>query len=823
VYKSDVLRLLVLIALCGAAEAGSLSRAPGLYTTTAKPAALPMLDSKIDVRIRGPIVETTITQTFKNPSDDATEATYIFPLPADAAVSAMAMDLGTRTIRASVEKREQAQARYEEAVAHGLGAGLLEEERPDVFTQTVSAIPGRGTVVVTLRYDTTAHYADGTWELVVPLVVAPRYTPGTASGRPTTGSGRNPDTDRSPDASRVTPHSSPGAGGSSTISIDFATTVESVTSPTHTLDHNTVVDPNSDRDLIVRWRDKLPAEGWVESDGYAAVLVTGPAATPHTATKCRFIFDRSATIRGDGDNVERPLARALLGALDTKDRAGLQTGELHAPADIQHALDDAWDKSNAVFDLTTILASTHPDGPIILVTAGLVSDDAAAIAAAKKLGVPLHVIGIGAAPNRSLLAALAAETGGTARYAIAGDDLKAIATDVISDAANPPVALAVSWGTLKASDAVPAHLPRVGAGQAQLVIAKVAEVHTANARARNDVLALASFTAPAAPTGATTTHGPIARRWARIRLDELLAAGNPRAITAHALAWGLLSPYTAMVALGDEVIVSGGVKHTRGVPVSLPAGMRWQPVKRETTVDTTIANGADAAKAEPPAKHKKKQREDDEDDDKNDKPHNAKKRPVTTSEAPPMAPPTNKPAADTDESGDDDGVSDRKKAKSFDAAPEEPVSVTGVTTEDTEDMQASETAYETPHYLRLDVALGGGISIVNRTAAFVATARVGVSRGMFGGEGSLWISPTNNSVVEGTALGTLRLHHRLIDLQLGVGIHLGSHVGPAIMLQLDYNLSGKFSIYVRYDGALVFHDSTRDGENTATFGIAAHF
>ncbi|MEO8846991.1 MAG: VIT domain-containing protein [Kofleriaceae bacterium] len=842
-----------LVGLAPTATGGSLPRVPGMYATAAGNAALPLLDSKIDVSIRGPIVETTVVQTFKNPTDDATEATYIFPLPADAAVSAMSIDLGTRTIRAAVERREKAQARYEEAVAHGLGAGLLEQERPDVFTQTVSAIPGRGTIVVTLRYDATARYADGTWELALPLVVAPRYTPGTASGRPTTGSGRNPDTERSPDASRVTPHASPGAGGSSVIAIEFATAVEAVTSPTHALDHAAkrylVTDPTSDHDLIVRWHAKLPAQGWVESDGYAAALITGPAAAPHTATRCRFVLDRAATTRGDGDTVERALVRALLGALDAKDRAGLSIGELRAPADLQRDLADNWGKANAVFDLTRVLGDSRPDGaPIVLITDGLISDDGAAIAAAKKLAVPLHVIGIGPAPNRSLLAALAVATGGTVRFAIAGDDLPALARDVISDAANPPAALGVSWGALTATEIVPAQVPRVGAGQAQLVVARVAQARAANARARGDVFALAAFTAPAAPAGATTPRGAIARRWARLRLDDLIAVGNPRAIIDHALAWGLLSPYTAMVALGDEVVVSGGVKHTRGVPVSLPAGMQWQPVKHETTVEldqTTTTGTTEKDKAEKADKNAR-----DQDDKKPDRRHPTKKSggdEEPRAKTPPASPPSPPGGRNRDEDGD--GVSDERDSdapvhqhrkpvhedvESDDAAkaqaPEPTTAMAGAT--DTGEEIRIQAMSPEGHYLRIEASLAGGVAVVNGIGSFVTMGHLGVERSvgssslLAGVDASLWVVPGTD--VEGTLLATVTRYGvgRRFELGAGLGLHLGSDagIGPAFDLLIRTRLPVQpLWLYLRYDGALLFHDGVRDGQNTGTVGIEAHF
>src|SRR5262245_7008803 len=174
--------VLVLLAVAaGPARASEMPHPIGLFPKAGAP--LPLVESKVEISVRGPIVEATITQRFKNPSDRATEATYIFPLPLDAAVSAMSIHMGNRTIHAAIERREDAQRRYEEAVRKGVAAAELDQERVDVFTQTLAAIPPRGEVAIVLRFDTVARFADGTWELALPLVVAPRYVPGTANGR----------------------------------------------------------------------------------------------------------------------------------------------------------------------------------------------------------------------------------------------------------------------------------------------------------------------------------------------------------------------------------------------------------------------------------------------------------------------------------------------------------------------------------------------------------------------------------------------------------------------------------------------------------------
>src|SRR5690349_3619789 len=304
---------LAFIVVAGTAHATELPRMAGMYQRSGQP--LPMLDSKVEVVVRGPLVEVLVTQRFTNRQDQATEATYIFPLPPDAAVSAMWIKTSTKTIRAKVAKREEAQQRYEDAVRAGVVAGVLDQERPDIFTQTVAGIAPRSTVEVTIRYDALAHFYDGAWGLAIPMVVAPRYVAGTATSRPTTGTGRSPDTDRAPDASRVTPGGAPGAGGPTAVTITYADKAWDITSPTHEIavsgQRVSFTDPKSDHDAIIRWKATNTA-GWVEQDGatgFAAVVVEAPVPNLQrkTALRCMLVIDRSAGSRGDADALSQPL------------------------------------------------------------------------------------------------------------------------------------------------------------------------------------------------------------------------------------------------------------------------------------------------------------------------------------------------------------------------------------------------------------------------------------------------------------------------------------------------------------------------------------
>jgi len=813
------LSALVLVALAAGSPhaASELPHRMGMYPQGGAGTPFVMLDSDVTVRVRGPIVEATITQTFKNDTDRVTEATYIFPLPPDAAVSAMEITTGNRTIRAAIEARDKAVARYEEAVAKGVGAALLEQERPDIFTQTVSAIPAKGEVKVTLRFDTVAYHAHGTWILALPLVVAPRYVPGTATSRPTTGTGRAPDTDRSPDASRVTPGGSPGAGGRTDMRIEFADEVADVTSPSHEIKGSgtayTLADPKTDHDVILRWRTKVAQQGWVEASadggGFAAVLVEAkPAPARKAAVEVRLILDRAATTRGDAEAVQRAAVRAVLGALEARDRvavAGSDTFAAAAPDATLRSLDDAWRKTASAFDLTKVLTSLRSsDDVLVLVSDGLVADDKAALAAALKLGKPIHVIAVGPSPNRSLLAQIADQTGGTLRFAIVGDDFAALAKDVIADVTTPPEAVGITWGTLGASDVVPAKLPRLGSGQAVLVLARVKKAQAANARVRGDVFGFTPVTAAKAPAGATTARGTLARRWAKLELDELVRAGKPtKTIAEHALKYGLVSPATAMVAIGDEVIVEGGVKHSTPVPVSVPEGMQWQLVKKQTTVDTT---SVDTDKVSVTRKKAGEKNNKEEEDDSDSAKGLAQEAPEPDSE-PTMAPPAPSSGSSYDEDGEYDGGG--------------------------RDQMREETlafSSSSRRAVRLAFSLGAGVARAAGESAplgaFGARVEYGRGRVLAGLDASAWLVDGVHG--QGSVLGTLArrgLLDRKLEIGAGLGVRFtGDAVGPAaeVVLRIALPIRG-LATYFRYDGALLRTQDTSTGQNAFTFGVEARW
>jgi Ca-activated chloride channel homolog len=176
-----------------------------------------------DVRgaISGFIARVNVTQQFENSASQKIEAVYTFPLPENAAVDDMTIQIGTRTIRGVIRKREVAREIYERAKQTGHIAALLDQERPNIFTQSVANILPGEQITVTISYLQSLEYENGAYQFVFPMVVAPRYIPGDAVGKQ--AGGWAPDTDQVPDASKITPQvTTKGRRAGHDISIELA-------------------------------------------------------------------------------------------------------------------------------------------------------------------------------------------------------------------------------------------------------------------------------------------------------------------------------------------------------------------------------------------------------------------------------------------------------------------------------------------------------------------------------------------------------------------------------------------------------------------------
>jgi Ca-activated chloride channel family protein len=137
----------------------------------------PLVATDVDMTVSGPTARARVTQLFHNPTDGWVEAIYVYPLPEGGAVDTLKMVVGERIIVGDVMERQSAKVVYERAKAAGQKATLMEQERPNMFTNSVANIGPGESVLVQIEYQEPVHQSGAEFSLRIPLVVAPRYNP----------------------------------------------------------------------------------------------------------------------------------------------------------------------------------------------------------------------------------------------------------------------------------------------------------------------------------------------------------------------------------------------------------------------------------------------------------------------------------------------------------------------------------------------------------------------------------------------------------------------------------------------------------------------
>jgi len=121
----------------------------------------PLEHTDVKATISGYVAKVSVKQIFKNTYKEKIEAIYTFPLSEQGAVNQMKMRIGDRTINGTIKKREEARQIYEEARNNGQTASLLDQERTNIFTQSVANIEPGQQIEITIDYVETLPFEDG--------------------------------------------------------------------------------------------------------------------------------------------------------------------------------------------------------------------------------------------------------------------------------------------------------------------------------------------------------------------------------------------------------------------------------------------------------------------------------------------------------------------------------------------------------------------------------------------------------------------------------------------------------------------------------------
>ena len=134
-----------------------------------------LLSTDIKIAVAGSSSRTIVSQRFINTGQTWAEGVYVFPIGKDAAVDTLKLRIGERFIEGIIKEKLEARVIYEEAKAEGKKASLIEQQKPNLFTNKIANIGPGEVVVVQIEFQSKLLPKDGSWELRVPLVSAPRF------------------------------------------------------------------------------------------------------------------------------------------------------------------------------------------------------------------------------------------------------------------------------------------------------------------------------------------------------------------------------------------------------------------------------------------------------------------------------------------------------------------------------------------------------------------------------------------------------------------------------------------------------------------------
>lgn len=617
------------------AAAAQTGETPGALTvldaTGKAKTTCPLKHTDVKAEISSFLSRVTVTQEFENPFKEKIEAVYTFPLPQNAAVDDMTMMIGSRTVRGKILPREEAQAVYEAAKANGQVASLLDQERPNIFTQSVANILPGEQIKITISYVETLQYEDGGYEFTFPMVVGPRYVPG-APQLSQKGNGFASDTDQVSDGSRITPKMAlPGLRSGHDISLDIqldaGLVVDSINSKSHQVDVERTAPSSAhvrlkegatipNKDFVLRYdvaggsiQDALLTHR-SDKGGFFTMILQPPdrvTATDVTPKELVFVLDTSGSMQGFPIEKAKETMKLALDSLYPSDTFNLITfaGDTRilfptpvpaTKANLQkaQAFLSSRSGSGGTEMMTAIKAALEASDNqdhiriVCFMTDGYVGNDMQIISEVQRhQNARVFAFGIGSSVNRFLLDKMAEAGRGEVEYVALSDDGSAAAKRFHERIRNPLLTdISIDWNGLPVADVYPQRIPDLFSAKPLILSGRFTApangtIHLKGKIAGSDF----ARDIPVSFPETMASHDVLSSLWARRRIDDLMSqdySGAQRGdmkpdlmqtITQIGLEYRLMTQFTSFVAVEEMIVTDGGQPRRIDVPVEVPEGV----------------------------------------------------------------------------------------------------------------------------------------------------------------------------------------------------------------------------------------------------------
>ena len=593
---------------------------------------MPLKHTDVKASVNGYIGSVEVIQQFHNPYSSKIEAVYVFPLPHNAAVNEFILTIGERRIRGIIRERQEAERIYQEAKRQGYVASLLTEERANIFTQSVANIEPGKEIDVDIKYLHTLDYVDGWYEFVFPMVVGPRFNPpGMTNGIGAVARGASGVSGQQTEVHYLKPDERTSHDISISLQIDAGVKIEEFECKTHQITHESSspeklvvglspTDRLPNRDFVFRYRvagDRIKSSFLTSRDergSYFTLMLYPPKELEglrRQPVELVFVLDCSGSMSGAPIEHAKAAAERGLRLLRPGDSFQLINFSVTAsqlgpaplaatPENVRRGLDylHALRGEGGTMMIEGVKAALDfPHDPqrlrfVCFLTDGYIGNEAEILGEVHKRLGPARIFsfGIGTAVNRFLLDQMAKVGRGAVAYLGPHDDAAGIMEDFFDRISHPALTdLKIDWGGLQASEVFPRQLPDLFVGRPVILTGRFAGVQDATIRVTGNAAGeTVALQAPVTVSDKAATHPGLPSVWARSKIADLAEQAVwepnrelPDQIKQVALDYGLMSAFTAFVAVDSTRRTEGNEGTTVPVAVPVPEGVKYDTTVQE--------------------------------------------------------------------------------------------------------------------------------------------------------------------------------------------------------------------------------------------------
>lgn len=394
----------------------------------------------VSTRITGLLVETSLTQKYKNDTENNLELAYTFPLAVGATLLSFVVRIGEHNYQGEVIARSEAEVEYEKAITEGNSAFRLQEIQEGLYSATLGNVMAGEAVEISIVYAETLAWNGNSLRYRLPTTIAPRY------GEPT---GMQPW--QRPETSMMAEYPL-----NLTVTIVGDLSRSAINCPSHkvsfvveacALKLTLAKGATMDRDFILEMENETVQSLGVSAsarDTHIAMLtLLPPPVEQHEQNRdVVLILDCSGSMQGDSIKLAKEGILLALGSMQPNERFGLVAFGSNAitfdkelqPANRKN-LDMARRWVNALegmggtnlfgaMDRALKLVDNHP-ADFLLLTDGEVWVDEDTRNTTLKKGIRIFTIGIGSSVAQDVVQQMADDSGGACELVSPTEEMSA--------------------------------------------------------------------------------------------------------------------------------------------------------------------------------------------------------------------------------------------------------------------------------------------------------------------------------------------------------------------------------------------------------------